>query len=692
MKSTWKQCIAIISASFFFSLTSWVGSATQASSNQPSSQPVAAASQDTESAEAKRNRKQAYLRYMEAQRILRTARPPRFNDLIVLYKEIIQLDPIAADPHADLAEIYFYLQQFGSTEHEAREAIRLDPDCLNGHKWLGRLAMITVRFEKEVKPAQIDHAIRSYEEVGRIDATNAEAWAFLADLYQMKNDPLRQTRALEKLTAIGAPTETMFYRQVMNTDLAGEQAWYQLSQLYLAQGKHAQAIEAARRAFEGDPDSAVNARHLMNMLRLSSNGEEELQAYYRLLKRYNLPLLQVGYSAALVRVGRYGEAITRLHKLQKEDPLNAGLIELLAVAQRRSGKRAEAVETLKQGIARLEPSARQKLHLLLGETYEELGRPADAIACYEGVFNELTTKSKLDVASTERLISVVTRLTRTYNRQGSKKKAQAVFARAQQMLGENNPMMSSLLIDELREEGKYREALETTRAALLRYPNDRSLRLTEAMLLGDLRNYSESLVALRALRQEQTVGDTTLLTIMSNIQLQSGQLKEAEDTIRQAISLDPNDMDLLIQLGSIQDRAGQRTEAEKTLRAVLQREPDNATALNNLGYYLAERNARYSEALPLIEKAVSIEPLNGSFLDSLGWVQHKLGRLQEARGHLEKAALYARRNATVYEHLGDVLRDLGRLQEARRNWEAALGYSVETTVIARLKDKIKATQ
>ena len=691
MKSTWKQCIAITSVSFFFSLTSWARQAPQPASNQLSNPTATAAPQETEAAETKRNRKQAYLRYMEAQR-MKTLRTTRLADLVTIYKEIIQLDPTAADPHADLGEIYFHLQQYGLTEREAREAIRLDPDCLNGHKWLGRLAMITVRFEKEVKPAQIDRAIRSYEEVGRIDATNAEAWAFLADLYQMKNDPLRQTRALEKLTAIGAPTETMFYRQVMNADIAAEQAWYQLSQLYLAQGKHAQAIEAARRAFEGDPDSAVNARNLINMLRLSSNGEEELQFYYRLLKRYNLPILQVGYSAAMVRVGRYSEAITKLRELQKDDPLNAGIIELLAVAQRRSGKRAEAVETLKQGITRLEPNARQNLNLLLGETYEELGRAGDAIAYYEGVFNELASKSKLEASSTETLITVVTRLTRTYNQQGDKKKAQAVFARAQQLLGESNPMISSLLIDGLREEGKYREALEATRTALLRHPNDRSLRLTEAMLLGDLRNYNESLVALRALRQEQTVGDTTLLTVTSNIQLQSGQLKEAEDTIRQAILLDPNDMDLLVQLGSIQDRAGQRAEAEKTLRTVLQREPDNATALNNLGYYLAERNARYNEALPLIEKAVSIEPLNGSFLDSLGWVQHKLGRLQEARGHLEKAALYTRRNPTVFEHLGDVLRDLGRLQEARRNWEVALEYSVETTVIARLKDKIKATQ
>jgi tetratricopeptide (TPR) repeat protein len=681
MKPTWKQFISITSTTLLFSLTTvWAAQTTQPSAAPNQTTQTTATS---ESAETKRNRKQAYLRYIEAQR-MKSARPTKLSDLIAIYKEIIQLDPLAADPHADLSEIYLYSGQIEGVEREAKEAIRLDPNCLNGHRWLARLYLLIIkRSEKEMaKPAQVDRTIRAYEEVVRIDPTSAEAWAFLADLYQMKNDPIRQTKALEKLTAIGAPSETGFYRQVMNTDISSDQAWYQLSQLYSVQGKRAQAIEAARRAFEADPESAVNARNLMNMLRLSTNGEEELQTYYRLLKRFDLPMLQIGYSAALVRAGRYGEAITKLRELQKADPLNTGIIELLAVAQRRSGKRAEAVETLKQGIANLEPSARPKLNLILGETYEELGRAADAVAYYEGVFSDLTTKSKLDASSTEMLTTVVARLTRAYNRQGDKKKVQTVFTRAQQLLGENNPMVSSLMIDGLREEGKYREALEATRAALNRYPTDRSLKLTEALILGDLRNYNESLESLRAMLKEQTIGDTTLLTIMSNIQLQNGQLKEAETTIRQALELDANDMDLLIQLGSIQDRAGQRSEAEKTLRTVLQREPDNATALNNLGYYLAERSARYNEALPLIEKAVSIEPMNGSFLDSLGWVQYKLGRLQEARGHLEKAALYARRNAAVHEHLGDVLRDLGRAQE----------YSIEAGVIARLRDKIKSTQ
>ncbi|HEX4951722.1 MAG TPA: tetratricopeptide repeat protein [Blastocatellia bacterium] len=686
MKAFRQQFIAIICVLFFALSTSQAN--TRSSAHPPKQ---AAVTPLPETAEAKRNRKQAYLRYIEAQR-MKASRTTKPSDLVTIYKEIIQLDPAAADPHADLAEVYLRSGQMEAAEREAKEAIRLDRDCLSGHKVLSLLYVILVRYDKNVRPTQIDRAIQSYEEVARIDPTNGEAWAFLADLYQMKNDPVRQTRALERLTALGSIVDTGFYRSVMNAEASPDRSWYQLSQLYLAQNKPSQAIEAARRAFEADPDSALNARNLMNMLRLSSSGEEELQMYYRLLKRHDAPVLQIGYSAALVRVGRYNEAINKLRELQKSDPQNAGVIELLAVAQRRSGKRLEAVETLKQAIAKLEPSARQKLNLELGETYEELGRSADAVAYYEGVFNELANRSKLDAASTETLTTVVARLTRAYNRQGDKKKAQAVFARAQQLLGENNPMVNSLLIDELREEGKYREALEATRAALSRYPNDRSLKLTEAMVLGELRNYEESLSALRAMLKEQSVGDTTLLAIMSNVQMQGGQFQEAETTIRKALEIDPNDMDLLIQLGAIQDRLGQRAEAEKTLRTVLQREPDNATALNNLGYFLAERSARYNEALPLIEKAVSIEPMNGSFLDSLGWVQYKMGRLQEARGHLEKATVYARRNAAAYEHLGDVLRDLGRVQEARRNWEVALEYSVEAGVITRLKDKIKNTQ
>jgi tetratricopeptide (TPR) repeat protein len=104
---------------------------------------------------------------------------------------------------------------------------------------------------------------------------------------------------------------------------------------------------------------------------------------------------------------------------------------------------------------------------------------------------------------------------------------------------------------------------------------------------------------------------------------------------------------------------------------------------------MVERGGRYEEALRFIERAVNIEPINGSFLDSLGWANYKLGRLKEARAQFERALAYARRNPTLHEHFGDVLRDLGQLQEARRQWEKALEYAVEADETARLKEKLK---
>src|SRR5581483_5082181 len=101
-------------------------------------------------------------------------------------------DSTAADPHADLAELYlFYLSKFDESEREAMEAIRLDNDCLNGHKVLARLYVFAVRIEKDARPVLADRAIREYEQVTRLDPGNAEAWAFLADLYQTKKDQAR---------------------------------------------------------------------------------------------------------------------------------------------------------------------------------------------------------------------------------------------------------------------------------------------------------------------------------------------------------------------------------------------------------------------------------------------------------------------------------------------------------------------
>ena len=225
-------------------------------------------------------RRQAYLRFIEARRlrgeIQRLRNSARLLDeAIKAYKEAIQLDPAAADPHVDLGELYFFFFQGRRdlAEAEAREALRLDPDCVDAHLLLARLHAYAVKVERNWRPSVVEQAIRAYEKVAELDPKHAEAWAMLAELYGTKNDTARQIRALEKWAAAPIPNDTLFYNSVMNSDLSADQAYYQLSRLYLSRGKNEDAILAASRAYESNPESNDYARNLIGILRVAGPGE-----------------------------------------------------------------------------------------------------------------------------------------------------------------------------------------------------------------------------------------------------------------------------------------------------------------------------------------------------------------------------------------------------------------------------------
>jgi tetratricopeptide (TPR) repeat protein len=643
-------------------------------------------------------RRQAYARFIEARRlkgeIQRLRNSARLLDeAIKAYKETIQLDPASADPHVDLGEIYFFFQaRRDLAEAEAREALRLDPNCADAHLLLARLHVYSVRTERDLRPSLVEQAIRAYEKVAELDPKHAEAWAMLAELYGMKNDTGAQIRALEKWAGAPIPNDTLFYNSVMNSDLSADQAYYRLSRLYLSQGKNGEAVSAASRAYESNPESNDYARNLIGILRVAARSDEELRVYRRLMKSSASPALMIGYGSALVRAGDHAEAIKILSEYVALDPSNASAVSLLAVAQRRANQRSAAIETLKAGVSKADEGARLDLALELAQTYEEAGRNGEAIAQYEQVFEELLSKSAQSPVDSPLFGEVVNRLVRAIRRSGSEAKLQSVLTKTRRALDDRNPLIDLITIESLREEGKLREALELARAASRGRPDDRALRFTEAVILGESKLFKESADLLRSMIRggaESATEDAGVYVILAGVQMQSGQLNEAEESARKALELSPDDTQALIQLSSILDRTGKHEASEKALRELLKREPDNATALNNLGYFMVERGVGYQEALKLIEQAVAIDPTQGSFLDSLGWTHFKLGNIEKARQYLEKATIYSRRNSTIHEHLGDVLREAGRLAEARKQWEKALEYSVEADEIARLRGKLK---
>jgi tetratricopeptide (TPR) repeat protein len=651
--------------------------------------------------ESAKTRQQAYLKFIEAQRLRseaqRTQNPRRLQESIEAYKEALRLDPSASEPHVDLGELYFFFQsRLDLAEGEALEAARLDPANVGARLLLARISMTALRFEKEQKPEQVERAVRAYEEVVRLDASVTEGWAMLAELYEQRGETAKQLKALEHWTNSTIPGDPAFYRWLMNQDLSTDQAYYELSMLQRKLDHFNEALVAGKKAFELDPSSAVYSRNLIGLLSQLGNIKEELRTFEQLSQTSDSPALQIGYGAALVRAGRYKEAIEKLAGYVKGDPANSNATLLLSMAQRRAGERLAAVESLKNGINAAEPGARTRLMLDLGEVYEELGRNDEAAAQYEKVFDGLLSRGGMNGQGIDLFAHVLSKLTRVYRRAGQQEKLQAAFDRARPVVGDKSAALDLIVIENLREDGKRREALEMVVNAAKRFPEDRSIRLTQALVLSDQRRFKEGIELLRNLLKapsssapEAGIEDAGIYLLLSSIQMQDGQLKDAEASVRKALALNPDDPSLLIQLAAVLERDGKHAEAEKTMRTILEREPGNATALNNLGYFLVERGSRYQEALSLIEQAVSIEPINGSFLDSLGWVQYKLGRIEKAREQLERAVTYSRNSATLHEHLGDVLRDLGRVPEARRQWEKALEFSIEANEIARLKDKLK---
>jgi tetratricopeptide (TPR) repeat protein len=673
------------------------GSSLNAQTQPPGGNSLTIPAGSDKAAESKR-RQQAYLKYLEAQRLKGDAQRLRSNrqlldDAIKAYKETIQLDPLAAEPHVDLGEIYFFhLSQRVLAEREGQEAVRLEPKSVGGHLLLARLFIYTARLENNPRSLFLDRAVREYETVAELDPQHAEAWAFLSELYAMKNNTEKQISALEKWANTPVPTEQFFYQTVMSAELTPDRAYYQLSQLYLDQNRNREAIDSARQAYESNPENSDYARNLISILRVAGSSADEMRIYNQVLRTANSPALLIGFASALIRAGRYNDAVERLREFVKQDTGNATAVGLLALAQRRAGQGLAAVETLKAGLAKVESGTRTDLALELAQTYEELGRSDDAIAQYEQAFEHFTGKNVLTAANTPLFNEVANRLARAYRRVGNQTKLQTLLTRSRRLVDEHNPLVELIIIEGLREDGKRREALDLIRASIRRFSDDRTLKFTEALTLSELNRHSESVELLSGMLKghpEDAAEDANIYLLLSSVHLQNSKLIEAEEAARKAISLNPDDPEGIIQLSSILEKSGKTETAEKRLRELLQQQPDNAMALNNLGYLLLEQTTRHTEALKLIEEAVAIEPVNGSFLDSLGWAHYKLGNLDKARESLEKAARYSRRSATIHEHLGDVLQKLGRLGDARRQWEKALDFSIEAGETARLKVKLK---
>jgi tetratricopeptide (TPR) repeat protein len=158
-------------------------------------------------------------------------------------------------------------------------------------------------------------------------------------------------------------------------------------------------------------------------------------------------------------------------------------------------------------------------------------------------------------------------------------------------------------------------------------------------------------------------------------------------------------------LAGVYSAARQYGKSEEQLRWILQEFPDDAPANNDLGYQLADQNQNLEEAEKLIRKAIELDQEqkkdskrvgmdddkpNAAYIDSLGWVLFRRGRLKEARREMERAVALPEgaSDPVVWDHLGDVYFRLGESGRARTSWQKARSL-YETEKRRRLDDQYK---
>lgn len=166
-------------------------------------------------------------------------------------------------------------------------------------------------------------------------------------------------------------------------------------------------------------------------------------------------------------------------------------------------------------------------------------------------------------------------------------------------------------------------------------------------------------------RVRLVIGDAQILR-------DAGRLPEAIKVIEDALESLPDNIDLLYEYAMLVEKNREFDAMEKALRRMIQIAPSNPQSYNALGYSFAERNIRLPEAYDLIKVALTLAPDDAFIMDSMGWVEFRMGRLEKAEELLRRA--YALRpDPEIAVHLGEVLWLLGREDEAKKLWRFANG-------------------
>lgn len=178
-----------------------------------------------------------------------------------------------------------------------------------------------------------------------------------------------------------------------------------------------------------------------------------------------------------------------------------------------------------------------------------------------------------------------------------------------------------------------------------------------------------------------------LYTLEADLLTSAGIPGDALVLLNEGLQAYPDSSSLRYARAMLRETQDDLTGVEQDLRAIIDADADNTTALNALGYILANRTDRLTEALQLVSRALELQPGEPAIMDSMGWVLFRTGRHEEAIDYLTRA--YASfPDAEVAAHLGEVLWATGKTEAALAIWHTAALKSPQHKILRETLERL----
>jgi len=394
------------------------------------------------------------------------------------------------------------------------------------------------------------------------------------------------------------------------------------------------------------------------------------------LDRDNLDAIR-GLAENLLNDGQLDAALEQYKVIADSNPEDAQTYVRMAEIYRREGKYDLALENLKRADT-LVPDT-MDVPYSMAAVYQAQGRYDDAIKLLQDLLKK-TEKSEIGTSQGDRnnRAIFIERLGMIYREQENYTAAVDTFRKMLTLGDENARSGYQEIIDTYREAKLWPQATATAKEAVQKMPEDRDLRMVLDAQLADMGEFDQAVTDIRAMLKGGPE-DHDVYIRLGIIYTRAKRWSDAEQALSKAeqVSGKPEDKAYVEFLrGDLYQRQKLFDQAESEFRKVLAStspsDPQAAATLNYLGYMNADRGVKLEESLSFIKQALSLEPNNGAYLDSLGWVYYKLGKFDLAEESLNKAAVHMGSDPTVQEHLGDLYQKTGRLKLAAAHWDRAV--------------------